>query len=410
MRIIFATHNEHKLREIREILREFPGEIISKKEIGELPDAVENGSSFLDNAEIKAYDLYMRLKKKDLLQDGDIIMADDSGLSIEALSFGPGIYSARFLGENTPYPEKNKRILEMLKEASNKSRYAYFTCALVAVLPDGRSLKTEARCEGEIAKEIKGQEGFGYDPIFFIPECGKTAAELSEEEKNKISHRGKALRKMERILKEELEKKPLSLMTAKVESENSEKEEKKKKAKPSAKKGAEDSSKASSVKEKKILVVSDNHRKLGNIYKLLDENPDIAYFIHLGDSEGNEDAIRTHLPKGCVSYFVQGNNDFFACLPKDAELRLGKEKLFLTHGHLYGVGFDLQGLADEARDRNCSMALFGHTHRPFSRVVNGVLCINPGSISFPRQDNRKPSYAMFYLDNKGDLRTELKYI
>ena len=96
MRIIFATHNEDKLREIREILREFPGEIISKKEIGEWEDAVEDGSSFLENAEIKAYDLYIRLKKKDLLQDGDIIMADDSGLSIEALSFGPGIYSARF--------------------------------------------------------------------------------------------------------------------------------------------------------------------------------------------------------------------------------------------------------------------------------------------------------------------------
>ena len=151
MRIIFATHNEHKLREIREILRDFPGEIISKKEMGETEDAVENGNSFLDNAEIKAYDLYMRLKKKEMLEDGDIIMADDSGLSIEALSFGPGIYSARFLGENTPYPEKNKRILAMLKDASSKSRYAYFTCAIVAVLPDGRSLKTEARCEGEIA-------------------------------------------------------------------------------------------------------------------------------------------------------------------------------------------------------------------------------------------------------------------
>ena len=103
MRIIFATHNEDKLREIREILREFPGEIISKKEIGEWEDAVEDGSSFLENAEIKAYDLYVRLKKKELLQDGDIIMADDSGLSIEALSFGPGIYSARFLGENPPH-------------------------------------------------------------------------------------------------------------------------------------------------------------------------------------------------------------------------------------------------------------------------------------------------------------------
>ena len=398
MRIIFATHNEDKLREIREILREFPGEIISKKEIGEWEDAVEDGSSFLENAEIKAYDLYVRLKKKELLQDGDIIIADDSGLSIEALSFGPGIYSARFLGENTPYPEKNKRILEMMKEASSKSRYAYFTCAIVAVLSDGRSLKTEARCEGEIAKEIRGEAGFGYDPIFFIPECGKTAAELSEEEKNKVSHRGKALRKMERILKEEIAK---SKKTA---------EEKKSKSKNSAERKKEEHSASDFKGEKKILVVSDNHRKLDNIYQLLEENPDISYFIHLGDSEGCEDAIRTHLPKGCESYFVQGNNDFFAYLPKEIEMRLGKERLFLTHGHLYGVGFDLQGLADEARARNCSMALFGHTHRPFSRVVNGVLCINPGSINFPRQENRKPSYAMFYLDKKGNLRTEAKYI
>ena len=398
MRIIFATHNEDKLREIREILREFPGEIISKKEIGEWEDAVEDGSSFLENAEIKAYDLYVRLKKKELLQDGDIIMADDSGLSIEALSFGPGIYSARFLGENTPYPEKNKRILEMMKEASSKSRYAYFTCAIVAVLSDGRSLKTEARCEGEIAKEIRGEAGFGYDPIFFIPECGKTAAELSEEEKNKVSHRGKALRKMERILKEEIAK---SKKTA---------EEKKSKSKNSAERKKEEHSASDFKGEKKILVVSDNHRKLDNIYQLLEENPDISYFIHLGDSEGCEDAIRTHLPKGCESYFVQGNNDFFAYLPKEIEMRLGKERLFLTHGHLYGVGFDLQGLADEARARNCSMALFGHTHRSFSRVVNGVLCINPGSINFPRQENRKPSYAMFYLDKKGNLRTEAKYI
>ena len=398
MRIIFATHNEDKLREIREILREFPGEIISKKEIGEWEDAVEDGSSFLENAEIKAYDLYVRLKKKELLQDGDIIMADDSGLSIEALSFGPGIYSARFLGENTPYPEKNKRILEKMKEASSKSCYAYFTCAIVAVLSDGRSLKTEARCEGEIAKEIRGEAGFGYDPIFFIPECGKTAAELSEEEKNKVSHRGKALRKMERILKEEIAK---SKKTA---------EEKKSKSKNSAERKKEEHSASDFKGEKKILVVSDNHRKLDNIYQLLEENPDISYFIHLGDSEGSEDAIRTHLPKGCESYFVQGNNDFFAYLPKEIEMRLGKERLFLTHGHLYGVGFDLQGLADEARARNCSMALFGHTHRPFSRMVNGVLCINPGSINFPRQENRKPSYAMFYLDKKGNLRTEAKYI
>ena len=249
MRIIFATHNEDKLREIREIMREFPGEIKSKKEIGELGDVVENGSSFLENAEIKARDLYEKLKGKGILQDGDIVMADDSGLSIEALSYGPGIYSARFLGENTAYSEKNKRILEMLKEASNKSRYAYYTCAIVAILSDGKVLKTEARCEGEIAEEIRGQGGFGYDPIFFIPECGKMAAELSEEEKNRVSHRGKALRKMVRILKEE---------TALLERKAASEDKKEGKSKDDSKKAQE----TVSEEEKKILVVSDNHRKL----------------------------------------------------------------------------------------------------------------------------------------------------
>ena len=397
MRIIFATHNEDKLREIREIMREFPGEIKSKKEIGELGDVVENGSSFLENAEIKARDLYEKLKGKGILQDGDIVMADDSGLSIEALSYGPGIYSARFLGENTAYSEKNKRILAMLKEASNKSRYAYYTCAIVAILSDGKVLKTEARCEGEIAEEIRGQGGFGYDPIFFIPDCGKMAAELSEEEKNRVSHRGKALRKMVRILKEEG-----------AHSERKQASEDKKEGKPK-----DDSKKVQetvSEEEKKILVVSDNHRKLETLFQLIDTNPDISCFLHLGDSEGGEEEIRAHLPKKCDSYFVQGNNDFFAYLPKEAEIRLGKERLFLTHGHLYGVNFDLQRLADEAKDRNCSMALFGHTHKPCQRTVNGVLCINPGSISFPRQDNRRQSYAMFYLDKKGNLRTELRYI
>ena len=397
MRIIFATHNEDKLREIREIMREFPGEIKSKKEIGELGDVVENGSSFLENAEIKARDLYEKLKGKGLLQDGDIVMADDSGLSIEALSYGPGIYSARFLGENTAYSEKNKRILAMLKEASNKSRYAYYTCAIVAILSDGKTLKTEARCEGEIAEEIRGEGGFGYDPIFFIPECGKMAAELSEEEKNRVSHRGKALRKMVRILKEE---------SAHLEGKQASEDKKEGKPKDDSKKAQE----TVSEEEKKILVVSDNHRKLETLFQLIDANPDISCFLHLGDSEGGEEEIRAHLPKKCDSYFVQGNNDFFAYLPKEAEIRLGKERLFLTHGHLYGVNFDLQRLADEAKDRNCSMALFGHTHKPCQRTVNGVLCINPGSISFPRQDNRRQSYAMFYLDKKGNLRTELRYI
>jgi len=206
MRILFATHNQHKLREIQEILSNFPGTILCAKDLGMDQEVEENGTSFLENAEIKARALYNFAKAQGLLEEDDLVMADDSGLSIEALSFGPGIYSARFLGQDTPYPEKNRRILAMMEESSSKSRMAYFTCAIVAIFADGKLLQTEARCTGEIAKEPGGEEGFGYDPIFYLPEYRKTAAELSREEKNKISHRGKALRKMERMIQEEQEK------------------------------------------------------------------------------------------------------------------------------------------------------------------------------------------------------------
>ena len=198
MRILFATHNQHKLREIQEILSNFPGTILCAKDLGMDQEVEENGTSFLENAEIKARALYNFAKAQGLLEEDDLVMADDSGLSIEALSFGPGIYSARFLGVDTPYPEKNRRILAMMEESSSKSRMAYFSCAIVAIFADGKLLQTEARCTGEIAKEPGGEEGFGYDPIFYLPEYRKTAAELSREEKNKVSHRGKALRKMER--------------------------------------------------------------------------------------------------------------------------------------------------------------------------------------------------------------------
>ena len=206
MRILFATHNQHKLREIQEILSNFLGTILCAKDLGMDQEVEENGTSFLENAEIKARALYNFAKAQGLLEEDDLVMADDSGLSIEALSFGPGIYSARFLGVDTPYPEKNRRILAMMEESSSKSRMAYFSCAIVAIFADGKLLQTEARCTGEIAKEPGGEEGFGYDPIFYLPEYGKTAAELSREEKNKVSHRGKALRKMERMIQEEQEK------------------------------------------------------------------------------------------------------------------------------------------------------------------------------------------------------------
>lgn len=194
-RIIFATGNAGKMREIREILADFGGEILSMKEAGISTDAEENGASYEENALIKARAVAEKA--------GDaVVLADDSGLEIDALGGEPGIYSARYLGEDTSYRVKNANLIERLAGVPEKKRTARFVCAIAAVLPDGRELVTKAAVEGRIGYEEKGEGGFGYDPIFYVPEFGRTTAELSEEEKNQISHRGKALR----LMKEELRK------------------------------------------------------------------------------------------------------------------------------------------------------------------------------------------------------------
>jgi XTP/dITP diphosphohydrolase len=135
-----------------------------------------------------------------------IVLADDSGLEIDYLGGEPGIYSARYLGKDTPYSEKNRIILDRLKDAADEERSARFVCAIAARLPEGKKLDTLGKMEGRIAYEIAGENGFGYDPIFFLPEFGKNSAELSPEEKNAVSHRGKALRDMEKLLRKELSK------------------------------------------------------------------------------------------------------------------------------------------------------------------------------------------------------------
>lgn len=194
-RIIFATGNAGKMREIREILADFGAEILSMKEAGIFTDAEENGASYEENALIKARAVAEKA--------GDaVVLADDSGLEIDALGGEPGIYSARYLGEDTSYRVKNANLIERLAGVPEEKRTARFVCAIAAVLPDGRELVTKAAVEGRIGYEEKGEGGFGYDPIFYVPEFGRTTAELSEEEKNQISHRGKALR----LMKEELRK------------------------------------------------------------------------------------------------------------------------------------------------------------------------------------------------------------
>ena len=194
-RMIFATGNENKMVEIREILGELPLEILSMKQAGITADIVEDGNTFEENALIKAREVCKLA--------GEMVMADDSGLEIDYLNGEPGIYSARYMGEDTSYEIKNRNIIERLSGAEGKERSARFVCNIAAVLEDGRVIQREAYMEGLIAKEPAGNGGFGYDPILYLPEFGKTSAELTMEEKNQISHRGKALEAMKKALKEE---------------------------------------------------------------------------------------------------------------------------------------------------------------------------------------------------------------
>jgi XTP/dITP diphosphohydrolase len=197
MRIVFATGNANKVREIKAILADLNMEVLSMKEAGVLAEAEENGTTFAENAVIKAKDIAAKVPDA-------IVMADDSGLVVDALNGEPGIYSARYMGEDTPYSVKNANIIKRLEGVPVEERTARFVCAIAAVLPDGRVFSTEGTIEGYIGYEERGNGGFGYDPIFMVPEYGCSTAELSAEAKNAISHRGRALNAMKVKLLEAL--------------------------------------------------------------------------------------------------------------------------------------------------------------------------------------------------------------
>ncbi len=192
-KIVFATGNAGKIKEINMIMADTGMEVISMKDAGISIDIEENGTTYEENAMIKA--------RAVAAHTDDIVLADDSGLEIDYLNKEPGVYSARYMGEDTSYRIKNANLIQRLEGVPDEQRTARFVCAIAAVLPDGRELTTRATIEGRIGYEEKGQNGFGFDPIFYVPEFGKTTAELSEEEKNQVSHRGKALELMKKELK-----------------------------------------------------------------------------------------------------------------------------------------------------------------------------------------------------------------
>lgn len=187
-KIIFATGNAGKMKEIREILKDLDAEVLSMKEAGVEAEIVEDGKTFEENALIKA---------RAVMQiTGEITMADDSGLEIDYLNGEPGVYSARYMGHDTPYDIKNNAIIERMKNASGNERSARFVCAIAAVFPDGKEFVEKGTMEGVIGEKPMGENGFGYDPILFLPQYNKSSAQLTPEEKNRISHRGEALSKM----------------------------------------------------------------------------------------------------------------------------------------------------------------------------------------------------------------------
>ena len=347
-KIIFATGNEDKMKEIRRILVDPSLEILSLKDAGIHADIDENGKSFEENAMIKAEAISK--------MTGEIVLADDSGLEIDYLNKEPGIYSARYMGEDTSYHIKNANLIQRLEGVPDEKRTARFVCAIAAAFPDGRRKTVRAAMEGRIGYEEKGENGFGYDPIFYLPEYGCTSAELSMEEKNRwkssLPYKGRACMK--------------------------------------------------------VLIVSDTHGRDENLEIVINREAPFDMLVHCGDVEGREFYIEALAE--CPCSIVSGNNDFFSDLPREDVIEVEGNKILVTHGHYYGVSIAFDQLAEAARSRGCNAAFFGHIHVPVVEKEAGVLLVNPGSLAFPRQRGRRPSYAVMETEGKGEMHVEIRYL
>lgn len=191
-KIILASNNKGKIKEVRQILGDMPVELLTMKEAGADMEIDENGATFEENALIKA--------RAVMEYTGCLTIADDSGLEVDYLNKEPGVYSARYMGHDTSYDIKNRSIIDRLRGIEGSDRSARFVCAVAAVFPDGREIVTRGTMEGIIAEKPSGENGFGYDPILYLPQLSKSSAELTDEEKNSISHRGEALEKLKKEL------------------------------------------------------------------------------------------------------------------------------------------------------------------------------------------------------------------
>lgn len=187
--LIIASNNKGKIQEIKEILKDYKLNIMSQKEAGVDIEVDEDGSTFMENAYKKAYEIYK-------LKNDSIVIADDSGLMVDALDGAPGIYSARFAGEHGNSEKNNEKLLELLKGVPFENRKAKFVCAIVLIIDNETVIRAQGEVYGYIVEEARGKDGFGYDPLFYVPKYNKTFAEITSDEKNTISHRGRALKKL----------------------------------------------------------------------------------------------------------------------------------------------------------------------------------------------------------------------
>lgn len=188
-RLVVASNNIKKIKEIKEILAKYPIEVVSLKEAGIDVDVEEDGNTFIENSYKKASEIYK-------IADNSMVLADDSGLMVDCLDGAPGVYSARFAGEHGNDKKNNEKLLSLLKDKKIEERKAKFACAMVLIIGDGKVVKVQGEIEGRIVDEQKGENGFGYDPLFYVPEYNMTFAEMNSEIKNSISHRAKALKKL----------------------------------------------------------------------------------------------------------------------------------------------------------------------------------------------------------------------
>lgn len=361
--LLLATRNPGKVREFRALLAHLPLTVLSAADVDGLPEVDETGTTFAENAIRKAVALAEA--------SGRLALADDSGIEVDALGGAPGVYSARYAGPGADDAANRRKLLAALDGVPDGQRTGRFRCAIALAAPDGLLTVVEAAWDGTVARAERGSGGFGYDSIF-VPDGGvRTAAELTPEEKNAVSHRAQALQKMVRWLERWL---------------------------GGARMGD----------RMRIGLISDTHGNLEaarRAWRAMTADGDIDCVLHAGDFISDARALAAEWP--VPVHAVRGNNDLWDTGDDVLTLELGGQRILLVHGHRHNVSRsrDLSTVAAAARQAGAQVAVFGHSHVPRVTEMDGVLLVNPGSPSRPR-DGHGPTCAVLTITADG-CRAEL---